>query len=278
MKNNGFTPDGFLTWWTCAERTHIEECRSRLEAIKMAGVMPETRRPIACLRDAVDEVVGTKHVMVRSLANANGLQVTAEQKGADQNHYTGQMVFHLQSDGVRVQSLNGPLPWSLTQKINEKYEAAYLYYAAASVGRILRAAACIRLSGVGVRPGGGVYWVHGDSLPQWMQVRDAVVRAATRGRTEVFVIEHQLTTEAAKAVYSGLHQEVEAEIGDILKDLGAAGKRACQSRQDQATLLLEKIEKYEAILSQDLESLRNKAEAARASAHTAALLAVTATS
>ena len=78
---------GAVTFWTLSEWTDIGRLRSAWGPLGLAKLVPDQRPPLACLKDALEEVVGTNHVLVRPLASKTGFVAVKEQRGTEDNAY-----------------------------------------------------------------------------------------------------------------------------------------------------------------------------------------------
>src|SRR5215213_10160868 len=78
---------GCVTFWSLSTWTDIDRLRSAWGPLGLAKFVPDQRPPLACLKDALTEVVGTNDVLVRPLASKTGFVAVKEQRGTEDNAY-----------------------------------------------------------------------------------------------------------------------------------------------------------------------------------------------
>lgn len=244
---------GCVTFWTLSEHSNIEKLKESWDNLGFGKFVPEPRAPLACLKDALVDVVGNSRVLIRPLASKQGFVVVDEERGADENAYSPKF-------SARI-VLGNPDPVFNTW--NEDVSRVLDAYRA-HVGRLTSAqvaGAMVKilnnLGATRLRPTGGVYWLTGDKLRTWEEITKGVSDAAI-GISTTYVIEHELNADSIIAVRDAIVHEVTYESKKIAKELidGDLGDRAVETRYREADSLRKKVEQYEEILGVCLSSLK----------------------
>lgn len=260
---------GAVTFWSLADWSHRPRLEAALTQAGLAAFAPDPRPAPACLRDALEDVLGGPRVLVRPLAAREGFAVVKEERGLDANRYATVLTAVVR-DG-RPPAFD---PW-----VPEADAVAEAYRR--QLGRVPAAqlsAALVRvvesLGGIRLRPGGAVYWVPGPRLGPWAEAARAAEAATDDGRSAVYVLRHRLDADAVRAVRDAVVTEVRAEAGRICDDVagGDLGGRALETRKKQAAELRAKVRLYEDVLRLGLAGLHQAVDRADQAAATAALL------
>jgi hypothetical protein len=114
-----------------------------------------------------------------------------------------------------------------------------------------------RLTAVGLRPGGGFYYVPPSRVAEWLAIRAALADA--HPQHQVYLMPTvRMTEDGARAILDALVTEVSTKIDDVTAELvsGDLGLRALDTRSDQSKALLAKVTQYENLLDSKLETLR----------------------
>ena len=260
---------GAVTFWSLADwsdrpRLHAAFARAGLDAF-----VPDPRPAPACLRDALEDVLGGPRVLVRPLASRDGFAVVREDRGVAANAYSTLLT-------AAVRDGSDPVfdPWSPdADRVADAYRrqlgrvpAAQL---SASLVKVVEA-----LGGTRLRPGGAVYWVPGPRLDEWAAAGHAAEQAAEGRPSAVYVLRHRLDADAVRAVRDAVVTEVRTEAERICEEVtaGDLGGRALETRKKQAADLRQKVLLYEDLLSLGLAGLHQAVDRADQAAATAALL------
>ena len=125
----------------------------------------------------------------------------------------------------------------------------------AAIGRIL-AGWVDELHGVALRPSGGFYWLPEEALDAWRAFSEAIQEASAQ--TQVWQMAIAWDADAIEAVRDAVVREVTEETKRVREELteGDLGQRGIETRRQNASNLLAKVEKYEAILGVTLGTLR----------------------
>jgi hypothetical protein len=260
---------GAVTFWSLADWSDRARLAAAFAARGLGAFVPDPRPAPACLRDALEAVLGGPRVLVRPLAGRDGFAVVREDRGADRNEYTT-LLTAAARDG-RPPAFDRWAPE--TDRVAEAY--------ARQLGRVPAAqlsAALVRvveaLGGTRLRPGGAVYWVPGPRLDAWAEAGRAAERAADGRPSAVYVLRHRLDADAVRAVRDAVVGDVQAEAARICDEVagGELGGRALETRQKQAADLRRKVLLYEGLLSVGLAGLHRAVDRADQAAATATLL------
>jgi hypothetical protein len=246
---------GRVTYWTLAEWTDGARLKSEWGPLGLDELVPEPRRPVSCLKDALEEVFGSRDVLIRPLAARTGFTVVRETKGEDGNQYLNLFTARC------VEGQGDPTFTNLTDEVPVVVEAFRKYQGrvtAAQVGRALADVVMKRVGGTRLRPSGGVYWVPGRGTGDWEAAAAALERAAVGGRSVCYQLDVDLDANAVIAVRDAIVREVADETRRLAEELrsGELGPRAVETRKGEAAALRRKVVEYERILGVGLDALK----------------------
>ena len=270
MVENHLDVGGAVVFWSLAEWSDRGRLTTHFTPLGLEALVPEPRPAPACLRAALEEVLGGPRVLVRPLASRDGFAVVKEDRGLAANRYQTELTARVTGDPPKLTFD----PWDGRAIV---IEAAYR----TQLGRIPAgqlSAALVKvvesLGGTRLRPSGAVYWVPGPQLDAFADVARAVEEAAQSRSSSVYLLRHQLDRDAIRAVRDAVVAEVQSEADRICADVAAGdlGTRALEARKRQAFELRSKVLLYEDLLSVGLQGLHSAIDAADQAAATAALL------
>lgn len=261
---------GAVVFWSLAEWSDRDRLAALFSPLGLEALVPEPRPAPACLRAALEEVLGGPRVLVRPLASKDGFAVVREDRGLAANLYATDLTARVTGDppAPTFDPWDGRAP---------RIEAAYRTH----MGRVSAAqlsSTLVRvvesLGGTRLRPSGAIYWVPGPRLDEWADVAKAVERAADGRPSSVYLLRHRLDRDAVRAVRDAVVSEVQAEADRICAEVntGELGGRALEARKKQAAELRSKVLLYEDLLAVGLQGLHTAVDAADQAAATAALL------
>jgi len=246
---------GVIVYWTLAESGDRDRLKSYWEAIGLGKFVPERRPNTAILRDALEEVFKGRF-LVRPLSAADGFVVVREDRGADENAYvpvctakvlpgeTAQPT--LSGVGVDTVQILAAYSRLQSQMTNQQMSSALTKVVS-------------HLLGTRLRPTGGFYWLPGFQLDQWKLVADGVEKSSI-GRATCYVLQHDLDASGVQAVVDAIANEVNSESDRIAADIfgGELGKRALESRKQEAAAMRRKVAEYESLLGASLSNLTKR--------------------
>ena len=206
MVERDLAAGGAVTFWSLAEANDRPRLERAFATLGLEPFVPEPRPAPACLRDALEDVLGGPRVLVRPLATRDGFAVVNEDRGTVDNAYSTRLVARVR-DG-RVPTFD---PWTPdAPRVAEAYEH--------QLGRVpghQLSAALVKvvehLGGTRLRPGGAIYWVPGPRVEDWARIAEAAERAAEDRPSAVYVLRHRLDADAVRAVRDAVVAEVQAE-------------------------------------------------------------------
>jgi hypothetical protein len=263
---------GAVTFWALAEWSDRHRLESAFASIGLSAFVPEPRPAPACLKDALEDVLGGPRVLVRPLANRDGFAVVREDRGIDANQY-------LTLFTAAVRDGRDPVfdPWTAdADRVADAYRR--------QLGRVPAgqlSAALVKvvesLGGTRLRPAGAIYWVPGPRIGAWAEAGRAAEDAAETRPSAVYVLRHRLDADAVRAVKDAVVGEVESEAQRICEEVvaGDLGGRALETRKRQAAALRDKVVLYEDVLNLGLAGLHRAVDRADQAAATAAILLAT---
>jgi hypothetical protein len=260
---------GAVTFWSLADWSDRPRLRDEFRDLGLGAFVPDPRPASACLRDALEEVLGGPRVLVRPLAARDGFAVVREDRGVAANAYETVLT-------AAVRDGRGPTfepPSADASRVEGAYDRQLGRVPAAQLSAAL-VKVVESLGGTRLRPGGAVYWVPAGRLDAWAAAGRAAERAADGRPSAVYVLRHRLDADAVRAVRDAVVTEVETEAERICHEVAAGdlGGRALETRKRQAADLREKVLLYEDVLSMGLAGLHRAVDRADQAAATAALL------
>jgi hypothetical protein len=264
---------GAVVFWSLAEWTDRERLHAGLEPLALGHFVPEPRAATACLKDALDEVLGGPRTLIRPLARRDGFAVVQEQRGEQGNVYCQELL-------ARVVEGNGaPCPEFIpgddrAVKVLESYrrQLGLLHTTQVSAALVKLVES---LGGTRLRPSGAIYWLPGHRLDGWQKAAGVFEQAGRGGPSAVYLLRHNMDADAVRAVRDAVVAEVQAEARRIHDEVltGELGGRALEHRQAQAAELRDKVLLYEELLDIGLQGLHQAVDRADQAAAAAVLLA-----
>jgi hypothetical protein len=269
MVENRLDVGGAVTFWSLADWSD----RARLEAALLANGLgafaPDPRPAPACLRDALEQVLGGPRVLVRPLAARDGFAVVREDRGVAANAYSTLLTAAVRDGRDPVFDPRTPEADRVAEAYRRQLGRVPAAQLSAALVRVVEA-----LGGTRLRPGGAVYWVPGPRLAAWAEAGRAAEEAAETRPSAVYVLRHRLDADAVRAVRDAVVTEVRAEAERICQEVAAGelGGRALETRKRQAADLRDKVLLYEDLLHVGLAGLHQAVDRADQAAASAALL------
>ncbi len=274
MVNDTIEFGGAVVFWSLSGYSSREKLVSGLADLGLSATVP-TPQPPACLKNALEQVLGGPRVLVRPLSKRDGFTVVMEDRGEDSNDYRQTLTARILATNGNG-TADGALPVLDFQPEDERSGEVRALFArqlsllsAAQVGGVL-VDLVEELGGIRLRPSGGIYWLPGNKLDEWQRIAQMVEGAVVEGMTRVYILRHKLDADAVRAVQDAVIAEVGHEAQRIEKEILAPdcdlGDRALQTRRDQAEALRQKVNLYEDILSVGLEGLHTALDRAEQAA------------
>jgi hypothetical protein len=261
---------GAVVFWSLSEWTSRELLKEGFEAAGLAAFVPDPRQPPAALRDALEEVLGGPHVLVRPLRSRDGFAVVEEERGEHGNHYHQQLLARVGEGGALAFTPDDDRALA----VRAAYERQRGLLRAARVSGAL-VGVLDSLGGTRLRPGGSVYWLPPHRLDEWDRAAAAVEAAGVHRANSLYLLRHRMDADAVRAVRDAVVAEVQAEATRIHDEVlaGELGDKALETRRARAGELREKIGLYEHLLDVGLGGLRTAVDRADQAAAAAVLLA-----
>lgn len=233
--------------------------RDDLKALDRLGLgryVPEVRTPKAILHDALRSIYADAKTLVRPLAKRAAFTVVSEKRGKDENDYTTKLGVEITDDGLVLTP-----PDDVEEgRIAEQYALRAGYVSGQAVTQAL-VGIMQSLSGIPLRPSGGVYWIPSASLDRWAEICGIFEGAAVAaGDTKVYVMRTAKDADAMRAIRDGVIGDLESQAARIAEEIsgGQLGERALKSRIEEGQQLLDLLATYEEILDDGLEEVKTK--------------------
>lgn len=131
-----------------------------------------------------------------------------------------------------------------------------------------------KLDATGLRDTGGIYFIPSPGVPTWKRTMSAL-NVATGNTHKVFRIAALRDQDAVAAILDAITQEALSEVARFREILieGEVGARGLQARARECQGVLDKVERYEALVGARLDPLRKSIEDMQANLGAAALKA-----
>jgi hypothetical protein len=248
---------GRVTYWTLSNWFDGERLKNGWSNLGLDDLVPEPRKPVTCLKDALEEVFGSRNVLIRPLAARTGFTVVRETRGEDGNQYENLFTARC-VDGEADPSFT-----NITEEVPTILEAFRKYrgrVTAGQVGVALSSVVMKRLGGTRLRPTGGVYWLPSHRTHEWEAAARALEAASVGGRSVCYQLDAELNAAAVVAVRDAIVREVTDEARRIAEEIqsGDLGPRAIETRKAEAQALKQKVIQYEQILDVGLDNLKRQ--------------------
>ena len=260
--------NGAMVLWSITGTADGETVNNRLKALGLppAATIDEQE----ALRLSMQEDARGR-LMVRPLAQGVGYALVQESDDGTEMQYD-EVYRAIVVDGALVGQPGekvvspklGPAGGSLTlpdvyRTLNQRHGKWYGQVNADKLGACLTNAVRF-LGGVAVRHRGGVYWLADEALGALSQVAQ-VVEAEAPG-SSVFRVKTVADEQTVRLVSSSLSHEVETEAARIQDELqsGDLGERAIETRRARLDVLQQKVEDYESLLGETMDSLKDRLE------------------
>jgi hypothetical protein len=251
---------GAVVFWRLAKSTSLPAVAEGLTTLGLKNYVPEPRTAMSCLRAALGDAYQpedkeTKHVVRPHTNSVPGFAVVAERPKehvAPGDDY-GKVVA-IAGLGEDASLVLKPYDVDRARMIEASMKRAGEWLTAASVGRSLTGIIAEHLSGVTLRPNGGVYWLSDWALDEWTRVADLfeAASAKTDGENQpvepnkIYVLRVVADEQMVRAVGDALTSEVEAELAQIEAELAAGELKpgACLRRVERVGKIEAKVQRY----------------------------------
>lgn len=283
---------GAVTFWTLPERLDHGVLKAGLVAAGFGGSAPEPSSGVPALKRALMRVAAGRRRLVRPLPcskdgdfathNARGYSVVDETvlgertlpdgtKTTELAHAESYCVVLLPGGESLVFDRESPEADSVRKAFAEESGVVTdVQVSSALVGVLWR------LRAISLRPTGGVYYLPQNGLVAWANVSKAVVEAADAAGTNparIYQVRTQIDDEAVRAVADAVTRELDQAAAAIEAALSDSdhplGRRALDTKAEDAAALAEKAKFYETLLG----TVINKAALVRVDAEVNAVMA-----
>lgn len=253
--------DGYSVFWVMTSPLDRQKLEDGLKAYGLERFCPNERTDYDALVEAYKAMYrgADFDIVARRDRQKDGVEVIRVKRGSNgaANGYALEVACRVVDRKVEVLAEQTDLP-----KLQGLYDAAKAVISCNAVGTML-SQIVTAMKGTALRPTGGFYWVHPTTLSVFKAVEHAITNAvAGEGRTDLYLMSLQMTTDTARAVRDALIDEVMAETRKIAEEIdsGDCGERALESRKKRALALESKVKEYEQILNEALPALHAACE------------------
>ena len=271
--------NGVIVWWSLTDGTNVNLLREGFEDLDLGHLVPEVSENSQALKRSLRTHFPGRDKLIRPIRGACGFAVVQEDDSGKEMEYDEVLrvvVANISNavpdaaEHVRHQVVTNPLDHPFRSAIHESYLFEKELIPAASLGKVL-VQACREISGIPLRPRGGMYWIPKASVESWDKIV-AVVENANRGN-KTWKMKTSTDPESIQAVCDSLMIQVENQLATMEEELqgGELGKRALETREQAAKNLDSLCKTYEGILSLTLEDLRGRVQSVETAACNAIL-------
>jgi hypothetical protein len=267
MTTKTMSVGGAVIFWTLCEQFALRTLKDAWTAIGLEKFAPEPLAEVTVLKQALEEVFGGSSLLIRPLSKKDGWVVVGEKRGEDDNAYQSELTARIQL-GMPAFSKYDDKTDAVIAAYNEKLGRIQSAQVASALVKVMYS-----LNGTALRPSGGVYWLSGEKLDRWREIVAGVEQAAL-GQATGYIVEHDLSADAVKAVGDAIRHEVKTETSRLQREInsGELGDRAIENRRLEIAALKAKLADYEDILGVTLADVKQGADDADQSDAVGALL------
>ncbi len=261
---------GATVWWRLRGEVDRERLRHSLDEHRAhySLALPSAVEPETALRRAVGVLRG-KRRLVRPLRRGVWAIVDEEVDASrdELKHWSGPTI-HLDMIGrvvVKAPAAGSPADAAINQAtcatLQEDLRKGYDHFMGALTTEDISTwliANVERLGAVGLRDGGGIYYVPPHGMGALRALTGALAEAA-EGHAVYVVPTVRMTRDGARAILDSLTAELDLEMTRVREDVisGDLGVRALENRAEKTRSLLAKLDQYEDLLDRPLASARN---------------------
>ncbi len=240
--------------------------------------LPTPPSPATALRRSMNEF-RRQRTLIRPLGKGKGLALVKERttdEARQQATGEGELDYHLQwkasVDAVgrlTVKGLDGHEP--PTEELNGLFQKHLATLSDADISHwLIREAK--RLDAVPLRDGGGIYFVPRYSLHSWHAISLVLSQCSSH---VIYKVPTMRTQDAVAAIIDAISTEAELEAKALEEALAEDhGHQALAHRVKLCEQVEAKVEKYEGVIGQKLDTLRERLEVVRANLSVAMLAAM----
>jgi len=243
---------GASVWWKLKGEVTVVALADALTALGLASHAPEGLSPEVALTRAVATLRGPGR-RVRKLRQAGAWLVTdeVEDVAREDLDYSKRLTVRLDAIG-RVKVQGGS--WQEEADVVAAYEHHQGHLDTQDISGWLIEQAT-RIGAVGLREGGGIYFVPAPAMYEWRLFGEALKACAPD--STVYALPTMRGDEALRAVVDSLATEVEAEVAKVGGQVisGALGVRGLNNRAQEARGMADKVRRYESLLGTNLTKL-----------------------
>jgi hypothetical protein len=261
------TGAGLLVYWRLFASVDIHKLRAAWNAAALEDkILPETCSPQVALARAVREC-GERRRLVRKLEGATGHALVRERAKGDDLDYAVEV-------RVKLNAANQPVCEPADHAVAPTVRAAFWRHLdevqPQDIGSWLCDLVRSEVQGVALRDTGGIYYVPPHNVSRWQRMMEVLQECSSH---KTFGIPAMRTPDAVAAILDAIEQEAQREAQSLEDDLVSGKLRgvALRNRATRCEGVEGKVQRYEEMLGQKLDTLRARLEHLRADLTAAAL-------
>jgi hypothetical protein len=266
---------GRITMWSLQGDVTRDALAKALEAAGSAAIPPDEPSDLVALHRAVEEVArALGHLDYHRVARGEWAIVGMPHEATSPNGGK-QLVYGIECRAKLVRENDTErleIAGRGEDQIRAAFEVAKGILAPSDIGTWL----CEKLSkldAVPMRDRGGVYFVPQPLVHKWEHII-AALKACSKHH--IHTIPAMRTADAIDAVLAAVTSDTQAACEKIAEEINdnKVGPRALENRRKLTAELLERVQRYEALVGRKLEDLRNVIGETEAAVATAALASI----
>ena len=264
---------GAILWSNISKRTSRTALSNNLDALGLGWAAPAPRTPYDALKTSLSHVFKGETTLIRPLEDKDGFVVVDEDRGHRDNRYATRYTAKLPTENTTAPSID-PFNQHGINVLAEYDRSLQECGPTAVTGSLVKI--INTCGGTRLRDHGGVYWIPGDEIDKWHDIKQAVLTSASIGFVHhLAIVSTGYDPESAEAIICGLTEEIESDIRELTSELDSEdglGKRALDARLEGLTAKRMKVVRYEGIFNAGLNTLHDKLEVIKQSEAFATLL------
>lgn len=267
---DGVSEAGAIVWWRLSGKVAADKLRA---AWKERGldidIVPDNPSPEVSLHRAVCEQQ-EKRRLIRPLAGVRGWAIVDEHADdkTDKLDWNQTCTVKINVVGqVAIEPSDSVLAAEIMQDFHTGLENLDPQDISGWLVRLAR-----EVDAVGLREGGGVYFVPRSELGTWRKMVDALRAVSAHSIYEIPALR---SSEAVSAILDAVQSEAEQKVKTLeeILDDNKLGARGLRSKIESCANMERKVGAYEALLGQKLEAIRERLASLQARLSEAALAA-----
>lgn len=261
MQTQTISMTGQVLFWSICAETDRNSLFSKLQSIGFEDCVPNERTAFAAAKQTCLKKFRGEGYRVEKLKDGNGVTVESIERGELENKYT-QIAYIIVDDETRtIDQCRVMLPngdnYQIESELIDAFQIELNLCAANTIGMALSKAIEMH-DGYHLRPHGGVYFLPNYKSESFEKVAKAFEESAVGGQTMIHRMEVASTDNTLRSVHYAIRERMSERVSEIQAELANnLGKMGRKNRKAEVEALLEQTKRYEGLLSESLDEVRN---------------------